>query len=125
MSTTKRDIPTSWFAAERFLGRKATRNIGKSGRVYRDGTDMVLRYHNTPIIVWHQDGTVYINHGGWTTVSTKSWLNHALAMTPFRVYTRRHITYVQSFLDGAVRMNRVFDRPLVLNVNTGVVLQAA
>ena len=70
---------TSFAAAERFLeaGRDPSwRSIGHNTVVHRksDGTIAIL-FHSTNVVIFHQDGRITFNTGGWWSVTTKVRLN--------------------------------------------------
>lgn len=48
--------------------------------------DVAIVYHSTPVVMYHADGRVTLNTGGWLTVTTKQRLN---ACSPFRVWSER------------------------------------
>lgn len=52
-----------------------------------------IRYHDTVIVRYARDGAVYLNTGGWRTVTTKARLNQ---FTPvgLSVYQEKHVWYV-------------------------------
>lgn len=40
--------------------------------------DHIIRLHDTDIVIFHDDGTVTLNSGGWRTVTTKRRINQLL-----------------------------------------------
>lgn len=105
MSTSKKNIPQSWFQAERFLAGRSQRKVGKTGLVFvmdapaegRNDSErtFTVRLHNTNIVTFYFDGRIRIATGGWDTVTTRSWLNRALAH--FRVGHERGDLIVTAF----------------------------
>lgn len=122
MSTSKRDIPSSYEDADKFLGKRMERRIGSIGKLFRwsgvPGDVIVLRLHNTNIVTWGADGSIGLNHGGWTTITTMSWINRALAGTGFRVYRHRGTTWITKFEGVAKRL--LFNRPRILKPHPGI-----
>lgn len=109
MSLSKRDIPTSFAEADLRLGpHKLERRIGKNGLLWRDagtwGTSVArifLRLHNTDIVTYHADGRMTLRTGGYNTVTTRSWINHALKGNGFRVWQHKGQQYLGQ-MSGAV-----------------------
>lgn len=70
--------------ADEYLGKKLNRpaGSGRNTRMVRNsgvpGDSIHLKYHNTYILTWYQDGRIELNTGGWRTVTTKSRINEFL-----------------------------------------------
>lgn len=45
---------------------------------------VILSYHTTPVVTFHEDGSVMLKHGGFETVSTMDFIN-AILYSRFRV----------------------------------------
>jgi hypothetical protein len=46
-----------------------------------------IQYHQTPIVIYREDGSVSLDSGGWKTRSTKTRMND---FSPFSVYSNEH-----------------------------------
>ena len=117
MSTlTKRDIPNSFIEAKHLLGQRDQRRISTNGWLLNRGEqEIALKLHNTIIVRFMGDGRIIISHGGWPSVTTKSWMNAALRTSDFRVFTERGVFSIGHYgdlPDGSRGMNsvRVFGR---------------
>jgi hypothetical protein len=69
-------------SVSRFLAVSPTRNYRtvtgiRETRVQKDvlGRYIALRYHDTEVIRWYQDGRVVLNTGGFRTATTKARMN--------------------------------------------------
>ena len=64
---------------------------------------MVIRYHNTDIIVISPENNYLLNSGGWRTVTTKARMSR---FTPARIYQEKHVWYISPgpipFFDGII-----------------------
>ncbi len=52
-------------------------------------------YHQTPVVTYYADGTIFLNTGGWDTVTTRQRLGHYLSPHGFschRIKGRTRIT---------------------------------
>lgn len=82
----------SWHKWDTYLGKKYERPLPKGGttkRVVRlsDGKGSIgLKLHYTYCVIFHQDGTVTYNTGGWNTVTTKRFINE---YGPVRVFSEK------------------------------------
>lgn len=62
--------------ADKYLGKKQQRPVGKTATVLRrNGDDIELVYHDTPVVTYHPTGSTTFNSGGHLTVTTKSRMN--------------------------------------------------
>lgn len=55
------------------------------------GEAVAIRLHRTDVVVYHADGTVTLNSGGWKTTTTKSRINR---FSPFYVRQQSFDWYV-------------------------------
>jgi hypothetical protein len=56
--------------------KKQRRRIDKSTLVFYSGDDIIIKYHNTDIIVYHADCThITVNFNGWHTITTRKRFN--------------------------------------------------
>lgn len=84
----RHDLPQSYTAAERLLGRRDTRLVANNTRVIRRHSTLIaVQFHRTDVVSFWEDGTVTLNTGGWTTVTTKDRINRCLFF--FRLYSER------------------------------------
>ena len=96
-----------------------THTIGKHAtRVTKDGKTSTVRYHWTDVVTvdWEAK-TVTLNHGGYTTVTTKLRMNQASSEwgLGYQVYQKDFDWYVSvggetyNYYDGAERVTSAFD----------------
>lgn len=89
--------------ADAYLGRKDDRPLpGRYTRLVRlFGGGIAVRYHVTNVVIYYSNGLIYINSGGYKTVTTKARIN---TYTNARVYSRNYEWYLypssQEFVDG-------------------------
>lgn len=75
------------------LGKRESRKVGNNTYLIRLSDDSIaLRLHATNIIVWHADGRIIYDNGGWATVTTKQRLNY---WGPVSVFQRNYEWFVQ------------------------------
>lgn len=75
-------------------GRNATsRKLANNTYANRRGQDIAITLHSTDIVLYHIDGSITLNTGGWNTMTTRDRLH---AYSPFRVGTERGTLYVTS-----------------------------
>lgn len=96
MRLTKRNIPTSLEEARALLGGRDRRRINGNGWLLKRGDfmdfgdEVALKLHATIIVRYKRDGIV-VATGGWNTVTTRSWINRALAGSGFGVFVDRGV----------------------------------
>lgn len=56
-----------------------------------------VRLYDTDVVVFHADGRIELDSGGWNTVTTKSRMNACLA--DYSVYSNRKVWYVEPLRD--------------------------
>ena len=96
-------IPTSYLAANTYLGRKQERPCANNTRLRRkeDGS-IAMRLYQTDVVTWYHDGTIRLDTDGWTTVTTKRIIN---AATNAGIYQKRGLWYYGNgtpFQDGDI-----------------------
>lgn len=96
--------------ADRLLGARASKRLsGRETRLERDGNDIRVVYHRTPVVTLHPDGTYTLRANGWETLST---LQRFHDYSPARVFGRgrpidtfyiahRSDPFHERFFDGA------------------------
>jgi hypothetical protein len=106
------------------LGNRETRKVANNsyltfteGQRDREGHPgqrgtIAYRLHGTYVVLYHHNGTVELNSGGWRTVTTKDRINRCFSdygPTGYRVYSTnrvwhlyRHGERVAEFADGMV-----------------------
>lgn len=52
------------------IGKRETKKIQHNTYARREGADIVIRFHNTDILRYHEDGTVTLAAEGWHTTTT-------------------------------------------------------
>lgn len=96
MASTKATV-TSFEQAERFLagGRSTTsRNIANNTYVERRSEDRVaIRLHQTDVVEFTRSGLIFLNSGGWRTVTTKDRINSFLPRN-LTVFSFKGVWYV-------------------------------
>lgn len=84
-----------WLA---LMGGKTFRKIGHNTTAEvlagPSGKSIGIRYHSTYVAMFHADGTVTLNTGGWHSSTTKQRLNAVLPMS-VRVFQQDYAWYVQ------------------------------
>jgi len=90
-----------------------TRKVkGVATKVIHTATGLIVRYHNTDVVVV-KNGEVTLNTGGWKTVTTKRRMNQAANQfgLGYHVYQERHAWYVcwngimYPFLNDSIVLN--------------------
>lgn len=64
----------SFFRVQSTFNNKG-RNISHNGNIRFDTAKATVRLHNTDIVTLISSGAVFINTGGYSTVTTKRWIN--------------------------------------------------
>ena len=81
------------------LGNRNVRKVGNNTLLLRfPNGNVALRLHNTHILVFHPNGTVQVNTGGWRTVTTKARINEYLPC--HAGLTQKDFTWYWSTGDG-------------------------
>jgi hypothetical protein len=57
------------------LGNRDSRKLANHTYVQRRGEDIAVRLHATDVVLYHKDGTITLNSGGWRTPTTKARIN--------------------------------------------------
>lgn len=98
---TVRHLPRGFSALNDYLGNKSERPLCNNTAVRRDGESIVVRLHRTNIVVFYEDGSIYLDSGGWKSVTTKARMN-AVLPSPWSVGQHKHEWYVNGkpFYDG-------------------------
>lgn len=80
--------------------RKGEKRLrGRNTILYKvDDHAFAIRYHNTDVVVIHDDGSYTLNHGGYKTVTTKARINE---YSSARLSQRQFVWY----LDGKEFVN--------------------
>jgi hypothetical protein len=72
---------------DRLQGRcQQRRKVQNNTYLERRDDDIAVRLHDTDVVVWHPDGSVTLDTGGWYTVTTKDRMN---GYCPARVWSNR------------------------------------
>jgi hypothetical protein len=80
-------------ANELLTGRcSVRRKLGNNTYLERRDSNIVIRLHNTDIMIFNPNGDVTLESGGWRTVTTKARLNEYLAA---RVWSDRGVWYLK------------------------------
>lgn len=72
------DIPSTYGAADTFLGKRDTRNVCNNTRIRRAQDSIVLRHWHTDIVTHRRDGWTVVTCDGWHTVTTMARVNGAM-----------------------------------------------
>ncbi len=72
---------------------------------------VAIKYHKTKVVSIYADGHIYINTGGWSTVTTQKRINNALAgLFPFSYGHRPYLTIKRKDGDTFLRtVNGVYE----------------
>jgi hypothetical protein len=84
----------------------------------RSDGKIAVKYHDTDIIVYHPDGKIELDNGGWQTSSTK---NHLCTNSPFHVYQEKGIWYVNMGPDFRDEDIIEFKRGMILDTPKWVI----
>jgi hypothetical protein len=104
---------STYAEAKKFLGNKSERKVGYNTfaqQKARDGqTVIAVRYHDTDIVTYYEDGSIILDSGGWATSTTVNRMHH---LTPANVrvngrYPRRDLPWIEVTVDDGdtVRLN--------------------
>lgn len=112
-------IPTSYSQARDFLGDRISKRIRgiRATRIEEDvawdtgETIYSLYYHNTPVVVWFNDGSVKLNTRGYYTVTTKRRINEAIRGKGY-VFQHKHEWYYQ---DASCASQQPFVSGMIIN----------
>jgi hypothetical protein len=95
---------TSFDECDNLLGRRDKRKLRYMVWLVRDGADITIVHHTTPIIRYRPDGTVVLDCRGYRSATTKDNLNR---YTDFRVWQKDRVWYIsvdytdeQEYSDG-------------------------
>jgi len=88
----------------------------------RSDGKIAVKYHGTDIIVYHPDGKIELDNGGWRTSSTKRNLN---MYSPFHVYQEKGVWYVNKGPDFHDEGIVEFERGMILDTPEWVVATTA
>ena len=61
--------------ANEFLGSKNERKIGNNTTLVRTNEGISVRLHDNTIVVFSNNGNVFISSAGWKTITTKDRIN--------------------------------------------------
>lgn len=88
MSARYPHVPVdSWETADKYLdGTVARKYAGNATYVHQRGTNRAVRYHDTDVVIFHQDGSITLDTGGHATALTARRMN---AHTPANVRINR------------------------------------
>lgn len=88
-----------------------TRKRKLAGNTYLEGNPdrgwYGIRFHSTLIVVFHSDGRITLNTGGWKTATTKKRINDALVGVS--LYQEKFVWYLQSLPYGESAPIEFFD----------------
>jgi hypothetical protein len=104
MGRIDRNELTSYDACDDRLGSRDKRKLRYSVWLVRDGADITVVHHHTPIIRYRPDGTVVLDCAGYRSVSTKANLNRytglAVWQRDFVWWTSDGVGNEAEFADG-------------------------
>jgi len=78
---SKHHIPNNYSDAETMLKGQDSKPIAgiRSTSLNRIGADKIaMYYHDTPVVIYCQNGDIILNSGGYKTLTTKARMNQAL-----------------------------------------------
>ncbi len=85
--------PHTWQGAREYLGAKNDRPLeGRATRLQRrEGDRFAVKYQSTDVVIYHPDGSIELNSGGWQTLTTKARITE---YAPIALWSDRGIWYV-------------------------------
>jgi len=93
MATINYGELTSYDDCVRCLGGRDSLRLRYAVRLVRDGADITVVHHATPIIRYRPDGTVVLDCAGYRSATTKANLNR---YTGFRVWQKKGVWYLST-----------------------------
>lgn len=88
-------IITSYTEALRMArGGRARKLANNTLLIENDDGSFGVQLHSTQVVVFHADGRIVLDSGGYTTTTTKRRMNAALADTPYTVFQRDFAWYL-------------------------------
>lgn len=108
----------SYQAAKALIDRRASQGHSRAKlhkNVYlepRSDGKIAVKYHDTDIVIYHPDGKIELDNGGWQTPSTKKNLG---TYSPFYVYQEKGVWYVHIGPDAHDRNIIEFERGMILD----------
>ena len=104
MGRIDRNELTSYDACDDRLDGRNKRKLRYSVWLVRDGADITIVHHTTPIIRYRPDGTVVLDCAGYRSTSTKANLNRYTGLSvwqkDFVWYTSDGVGNEVAFADG-------------------------
>jgi len=88
---------TSYDDCDNLLGGRDKRKLRYSVWLVRDGEDITIVHHATPIIRYRPDGAIVLDCAGYTSRSTKDNLNR---YTGFSVWQDKRVWYISDDVEG-------------------------
>lgn len=88
---------TSYDDCSNLLDGRDMRKLRYAVRLVRDGADITVVHHTTPIIRYRPDGTITLDCGGHRSSSTKANLNR---YTGFHVWQKDFTWYICDGVEG-------------------------
>jgi len=106
--------------AAEYLGRKTSRPLpGPSTRIERRDDDRIaVRYHQTDVVTYHDDGRIVLDSGGYQTATTKTRIND---YAPVSLWQRRGNWFLndgEPFADGVTLTNGAITYPEGIDPDT-------
>lgn len=103
MARTKSN-PMNYNKCREILNGQAVKKIAGNTWIYDYGTQYVIRFHDTDIVTFFQDGSVIVRNGGYKTATTKARINEYLGLG---IYQKDFVWYYgdKEFRDGMIVMN--------------------
>lgn len=95
----------SYAEADAYLGKKSDRPglSGKATRIHRiDAETIGVRYHQTDVVIYHADGRIELDSGGWRSNTTKARVDE---YTHFRIWSDKGHWTVHWFGDDTLRLS--------------------
>ncbi len=106
MGAKMKHVCMSYGAAKELLGGKAAIELGHNTMLrdisWKGFKAIAVRLHQTDVVIFHEDGTVELNSGGYETVTTKDRINK---FSPMGIYQQQGDWYMHNgektpFRDG-------------------------
>ncbi len=90
----RKQIPTTYAEAREVLKGRASRNITNNTFLARDGEQIALYLHRTPVVTFKAHGSIVLNTGGWRTVTTKDRIARVIRAHGWNLYAVKRVWYV-------------------------------
>ena len=85
----------NWQDCQKFLGDRDLARIYRYLAIIKREHGIAVRYQNTDIVTFNNDGTISVNAGGWQTKTTKKYIN-MFAGEKLCVWQKKRVWYYKT-----------------------------